>query len=64
MAREMEFILGQVPKITVPAYGEREFTVPIDFSIDSEIYKNMFIEGYIILEEKKQILIQHYLYHL
>lgn len=50
--REMEFILGGDYQVTVPANGEKEFTIRIDFSIDPEIYRNMFIEGFVILNEK------------
>ncbi len=48
----MEFILGGDYQVTVPANGEKEFTIRIDFSIDPEIYRNMFIEGFVILNEK------------
>lgn len=38
-------------KITVPANGEKAFTVTVDISEDTEIYRNMFVEGYVKLTE-------------
>ena len=37
--------------ITIPANGEKTFTVTIDFSEDKDVYRNMFIEGFVKLTE-------------
>ena len=50
-AREMDFILGGDTEITVPANGEEEFTVTVDFSGDRDTYRNMFVEGFVILRD-------------
>ena len=38
-------------ELTVPAGRSKDFQVAVDFSMDSKINKNMFIDGYIILED-------------
>ena len=51
-AREMEFVLDGDTEITVPANGQKEFTITVDFGLDQQIYENMFVEGFVILNEK------------
>jgi lactocepin len=50
-AREMDFTLGGDTEITIPANGEEEFTVTVDFSGDRDTYRNMFVEGFVILKD-------------
>lgn len=38
-------------QVAVPANGEKDFVVNVDFSGDPEIYRNMFIEGFVYLKE-------------
>ncbi|NLW41098.1 MAG: S8 family serine peptidase, partial [Tissierellia bacterium] len=39
--------------VTVPANGEEEVTITVDFSGDRNIYENMFIEGFVIFKDTK-----------
>ena len=37
--------------ITVPAMGEIEFEIRVDISSDPTIYRNMFVEGFVVLSD-------------
>lgn len=47
----VEFELTGDTEVVVPADGEEEFTVTVDFSEDADVYKNMFIEGWVTLTD-------------
>lgn len=49
--REMEVEIEKPETITVPANGEVTFDVTVDISTDPEMYWNMFVEGFIVLED-------------
>src|SRR5690606_20888108 len=37
--------------IVVPGNGSKDFTITVDISKDEDIYRNMFVEGFVKLEE-------------
>lgn len=49
--REMDVNINGPSEITVPANSETNFSITVDFSSDSELYRNMFIEGFVSLKE-------------
>ncbi|SHH48007.1 S8 family serine peptidase [Sporanaerobacter acetigenes] len=49
--RKMVADVSPLGDITVPANSSTEFTVSVDFSNDPEAYRNMFVEGFVRLEE-------------
>ncbi|MBU5436971.1 S8 family serine peptidase [Tissierella sp. MSJ-40] len=53
-ARRMDGNIDVVDTITIPAKGVKDFTVKVDFSADNEKYRNMFVEGFVRLEETTQ----------
>jgi len=49
--REIDADITGPESITVPANGSIEFTIKVDISEDEEIYRNMFVEGFVRLTE-------------
>lgn len=49
--REIDANITGPESITVPANGATEFTIKVDISGDEEIYRNMFVEGFVKLTE-------------
>ncbi|MSS43961.1 S8 family serine peptidase [Anaerosalibacter bizertensis] len=50
-SRVVDSNISSEETITVPANGSKNLKINIDFSKDSNIYENMFIEGFVKLEE-------------
>ena len=50
-SRRVKFISDTPETITVAAGEEEVFTVKVDFSEDEDIYRNMFIEGFVTLKD-------------
>lgn len=46
---EIDALVSGPDTITVPANGEYTFDITIDIGTDSEIYRNMFVEGFVSL---------------
>ncbi|MSU00626.1 S8 family serine peptidase [Tissierella pigra] len=40
--------------ITIPAKGRIEFSIEVDFSKDKNVYRNMFIEGFVRFEDARE----------
>lgn len=49
--REMNADVSVPQMITIPPNSQKEFMVTVDFSHDTETYRNMFVEGFVSLEE-------------
>ncbi len=49
--REMDVNVNGPTEITVPAKGETSFSITVDISPDGELYRNMFVEGFVSLVE-------------
>lgn len=48
-ARALDTDVTAAKTISIPAKGSVEFTVKVDFSQDTAIYKNMFVDGFVVL---------------
>jgi lactocepin len=48
---EMDAVVDAPETVTVPANGSTEFTINVDFSEDQNVYRNMFVEGFVTLTE-------------
>lgn len=54
---ESEYVDAQIigpTTITIPANGSIEFSIDVDFGEDKNIYRNMFIEGFVRFEDTRE----------
>ncbi|WP_077369480.1 S8 family serine peptidase [Anaerosalibacter sp. Marseille-P3206] len=51
VAREIDKVVSGPDTITIPAKDYVDFTLHVDFGMDEELYRNMFVEGFVRLAD-------------